>query len=175
MHRLQWSLIEKKSECLVDPISMLLSQNHNFVHNCHPARTCSKLSRWGSRAFVSLDVRWTVKSRGLVVQDVRWTVKYLVLWARTYAGPWKKCFCEPGPLTRAGAWKHAVCGPRLTLDRENTWFCGPARTLNHENMWFWRPGRMLDRENTWLCVSERMGWKITWCPPSPKRRVQISI
>ena len=26
MHRLQWSLIAKKSECLVDPISMLLSQ-----------------------------------------------------------------------------------------------------------------------------------------------------
>ena len=26
MHRLQWSLIAKKSECVVDPISMLLSQ-----------------------------------------------------------------------------------------------------------------------------------------------------
>ena len=104
MHRLQWSLIAKKSECVVDPISMLLSQllsqlrpqlsSSSYMFEtiemgitwfCGPGRTNYRQNAWlvgpgvrrtvQTRGFVDPDVHWTVKTRGFVGPDVRWTVK----------------------------------------------------------------------------------------------------
>ena len=94
MHRLQWSLIAKKSECLVDPISMLLSQllsqlrpqlssssymfediKMGITSSRKPGRMLDRENTWFCRhgrtldremlAFVSPDVHEIVKTRGV--------------------------------------------------------------------------------------------------------------
>ena len=89
MHRLKWSLIAKKSVCLVDPMSMLpsrllsqilsqLRSQHNFDHNINPffghVWSYRDVDREKKRACVGQNIRWSMKTRSFAGPDVLWRV-----------------------------------------------------------------------------------------------------